>query len=367
MGSNSKFFYIIEYNHYKDNESEWKASAFSWFRNNSNYAFRARYYKTEVEVEGEPNTRNLVMGPYVYAPDSEGNWVNQDDRTMEVAEDGKIVIKKINTGERLFVLDEFYGICYLGDGKTKYGLIFVSQRVDGFVGRIDIIDGNYYASYEDYLNPDINSDTPFIKIADYPIKFRDFEEVKGVLLKRNTSKYNVGMYVDLEGNPLYFRNSNELINNNQDFIYDMNGVLVGYSYMANSSGTVGSNADTIFPLIADMSEGEKGKGKGVPLFGVKTRENSSDWTNTVRTKMCIPYYQKSQDYYYSESLNSKIIGDFIYFTNYVYPEPPVPPEPTDDDITAVCITNRELHLKKVKQPNKLGNLYIITTRAKKKK
>ena len=64
----------------------------------------------------------------------------------------------------------------------------------------------------------------------------------------------------------------------------------------------------------------------------------------------------------------ELIGYLYTFDEYDWPEePPVPPEPTDDDITAICITNRELHLKKVKQPNKLGNLYIITTRSKKKK
>ena len=85
---------------------------------------------------------------------------NQNQKMYYI--DGKIVIKNVQTDAVLYILDESYGICYLADGITKYGVL-LSYNFDGSrenplrVSNIQYLVGKNYITFsgkniDDYLD-----------------------------------------------------------------------------------------------------------------------------------------------------------------------------------------------------------------------
>lgn len=260
--------------------------------------------------------------------------------------DGKNIIKDVQTNEDLYILDESLGICYLADGITKFGIIlksdFVVNKDSGanIPNILNNINGNRVSflgkNVDDYLDETLTANTSFEKTLGLSNKIWNLKDDESVA---EDQKYMI-----------LAKDTNELIgcivcNKNKAQIYDNDGKI--FALVEQKLDSSYSPGGCYGYPVEITEEGQRAKYK----YYINN-------FNVDRIEFCL-YNQKIYG-------KGELIGYFYTFDEYDWPTPP-PPEPTDDDITAICITNRELHLKKVKQPNKLGNLYIITTRAKKKK
>lgn len=333
MAKQVGFYYIIStYEAYKEGSDQ---GCFM-------YCFHWGY---DFDAQSSPQIKIETQGQVEIT--RQNDVVSQDEQLKIVydSNNDEIQIRRISDETIMFYIDDSYGFMYKADKITKCGVVLVSDVYYFLNNRQRFVGVNL----DDYLNNQItyesrNEEKLGISQRLWNIKEKceNNDYVKGwLLVSPEDNKTIIGDYVFIQS-----ANTSNVYNK---LYYD--GV-----YSATGFRNQTNNNYNPFVVPCDVNYRED----------LVTYATPGYWFSRID---CENYEAKQLISYTGFSQPEDLIGNFVNVNEYDWPEePPVPPvPPTDDDITAICITNRELHLKKVKQPNKLGNLYIITTRAKKKK